>query len=254
MKLKNKISQDKIYSTEEQLSVKTQLGDLFESDRGQTSDKLSAFTKYITRQDLSLFLARYEIFKKVMGIKGSIIECGVYFGNGLMTYSQLSAALEPINYNRRIIGFDTFCGNKGETKNDLPSKAAAGLTQAQYDIDSENEILKCINIYDKNRFLNHISKVELVRGDIIKTIPQYIIENPHLIVSILELSVNLYEPTKVALKHILPRMTKGSIISVNTLNEGIFPGVTLAIKEELGINNVCIQSFEYAPNLSYIVL
>lgn len=39
--------------------------------------KLESFTKYVRQQNLTRFLARYEIFKQALNIKGSVIECGV---------------------------------------------------------------------------------------------------------------------------------------------------------------------------------
>ena len=53
--------------------------------------KISNFTKFVPRQNLTYFLAKYEIFKKILNVNGSIIECGVLFGGGLMTFAQLSA-------------------------------------------------------------------------------------------------------------------------------------------------------------------
>lgn len=44
--------------------------------------KLRNFEKYVRRQDLARFLARYELFKMIKDIKGSIIECGIHYGGG----------------------------------------------------------------------------------------------------------------------------------------------------------------------------
>lgn len=44
--------------------------------------KLRNFEKYVRRQDLARFLARYELFKMIKNTKGSIIECGVHYGGG----------------------------------------------------------------------------------------------------------------------------------------------------------------------------
>ena len=46
--------------------------------------KFDDFEKYTRRQIISRFLARYELFKMTKNIKGSIIECGVHYGGGLM--------------------------------------------------------------------------------------------------------------------------------------------------------------------------
>lgn len=42
--------------------------------------KLKNFEKYVTRQSIARFIARYELFKMVKNLKGSIIECGVHWG------------------------------------------------------------------------------------------------------------------------------------------------------------------------------
>ena len=72
--------------------------------------KLENFTKYVRRQKLTRLLALYEIFKKILPVKGSVIECGVHGGFGLMAWAKISAILEPVNFSRRIYGFDTFGG------------------------------------------------------------------------------------------------------------------------------------------------
>ncbi len=72
--------------------------------------RLENFTKYVRRQHLKRFLALYEVFKLVLPVKGSVVECGVFRGFGLMAWAKLSAMLEPENLTRRIYGFDTFGG------------------------------------------------------------------------------------------------------------------------------------------------
>ena len=42
------------------------------------------------------------------------------------------------------------------------------------DYNTYEELLKCIEEYNNNRFLNNIDKIELVKGDANLTIPKYI--------------------------------------------------------------------------------
>ena len=76
----------------------------------------------------------------------------------------------------------------------------------------------------KLRPINQFEKIELIRGDLRKTAHDYVNQHQNLIVRILSLSVNLYEPTKSALKAFLTRMPKGSIIVPFTLNVEMYPG------------------------------
>lgn len=245
----DKLDQDKVYSTQAQLDSRRKIAQIFDESPLPTHEKLGAAFNYSMRQDISLFLARYELFKKTEHIKGSIVEGGVYYGNGLMSWYHLSSALEPINYNRRIIGFDTFEGSTRPGEKD--QKSSEHWSQPDYAIDSQKEIEHLVQTHDENRFLNHIPKVELVRGDMCKTIPEYLHQNPHTMVSLLCLSVNLFDPTAAALKHFLPRMPKGAIVAIHTLNESVYPGATQAVLECANLRNAEIRCFEYAPNLAY---
>ena len=83
---------------------------LFERNPETWETKMENFPKYVRRQNLTRFLALYEIFKRVVNVKGSIVECGVFQGFGIMTWAKLSAIIEPVNLTRRIYGFDTFEG------------------------------------------------------------------------------------------------------------------------------------------------
>ena len=215
-------------------------------------DKLNNFTKYITRQSLSRFLCKYEIFKKALNIDGSIIECGVLFGGGVMSFAQLSAIFEPVNYTRKIIAFDSFKGFPSLSEKDKKSKSVYAKEEG-LSVDSYNDLLKSIELFDMNRPVGHVPKVELVRGDANITIPKYIEDNPHVVVSLLYLDFDVYEPTKTALKYFIPRMPKGSIIAFDELNSPHWPGETIAVLEELSLKDYKIERFPFNSYTSYTV-
>ena len=75
---------------------------LFEANPSSWETKLENFPKYVRRQNLTRFLALYEIFKLIQPVKGSIIECGVNHGFGTMSWAKFSAILEPVNLMRRV--------------------------------------------------------------------------------------------------------------------------------------------------------
>jgi hypothetical protein len=236
-----------------EVSYRTNLEDYYQNSIGSNVEKLQNFSKYVPTQDLRKFIVRYELFKKILDIHGSIIECGVLYGGGLMTWAQLSEIFEPINHTRNIIGFDTFKGFVKVSEKDKTGIADQGKIGGLA-IDSLKDIMTSIELYDQNRFLKHISKVKLVKGNVEKTLPGYLENNPHLVVSLLWLDFDMYEPTLCAIKCLINRIPKGGIIAFDELNHEVWPGETIAVMEELGINNLKIRRFPFGGTLSYAVI
>jgi Macrocin-O-methyltransferase (TylF) len=214
------------------------------------ADKFRNFCLYAQRQDLTNFLVRYEIFKRVLGIQGSVIECGVLRGGGLMAWAQFSAILEPANHQRRIVGFDTFSGfpelSKQDRKSESKQARPGGLA-----VDSFDHLQKCMDLFDMNRFIGHVPKVELVRGDANETIPRYLQQNPQLIISLLYLDFDIYQPTLTALRHFLPRMPKGAVIAFDELNSKDWHGESVAVLEALNLREYRIERCPFGSAISF---
>ncbi|GIU70255.1 MAG: hypothetical protein KatS3mg002_1491 [Candidatus Woesearchaeota archaeon] len=213
--------------------------------------KLDNFTLYVRRQSIARFLALYELFKKIIDIKGSIVECGVHMGGGLMAFAKLSANLEPMAIHRKIIGFDTFEGfpSISERDDNVPP------IDFKEEFDTYENLLMAVECYDNNRFLNQYNKIEIIKGDAAKTIPDYINKNSHLVIALLFLDFDLYEPTKVALEYFLPRIPRGGIIAFDELNNEFWKGETVAALEIFkDFNRFKINKFSFDPNISYIIL
>ncbi|MEA1927056.1 MAG: TylF/MycF/NovP-related O-methyltransferase [Candidatus Auribacterota bacterium] len=235
-------------------NYRRELADYFEESIGTTMDKLDNFAKYIPRQILTHFLAKYEIFKRIQSVHGAIVECGVFLGGGLMTWAQLSSIFEPVYHMGRIIGFDTFEGFRDLHEEDRGSAKSEHMKIGGCGADSYRDLLECIRLYDKNRFIGHHPKVELVKGDIRDTLPEYMKANPHLVVRLLYLDLDLYEPTKVALEHLVPRMPKGAVLAFDELANAMWPGETKAVLEVVGLKNLRIERSPFHSALSFAVI
>lgn len=222
---------------------------MFDKSKCSTEKKLKNFSKYVKRQHIARFMVQYEIFKRQQNVMGSIIECGVHHGGGVMAWAKISSILEPYNYKKKIIGFDTFKGFPSVAEID---NSEIGMFAEDY--NTYDELLECIAEYNENRFLNNIDKIELVKGDANITIPKYIENNKHLLVSLLYLDFDIYEPTKTALENFLPRMSKGSIVAFDELHAENWKGETLAMLESLNIRDFKIENFSFEPNISFIQL
>lgn len=218
--------------------------------------KLENFTKYVSRESVTRFLARNEVFKKQLGVHGSILDFGVRRGASLTTWAHLSAIYEPVNYTREIVGFDTFEGfPEIDGKNDMGScKEIIAKGALAVESGMKNDIQRAVALHDSTRFLGHMEKVRLIEGDILETLPRFLDENRHMVVSLLHVDVDIYAPTKCILENVLPRMPKGGVILFDEINMKVFPGETVALAETIGIRNLKINRFDFCPNISYAVL
>lgn len=226
------------------------LKECFDKNPESWEVKLENFPKYVRRQNLTRFIALYEIFKQVVDVKGSIVECGVFRGFGTMTWAKLSAILEPVNLTRRIYGFDSFAGFPEISEIDNVGVASSVRVGDLY-ADSQDELTRLAEINDSTRFLGHVPKVNLIKGDATKTIPAFVEANPHILVSLLYLDFDLYEPTMAALEHFVPRMPKGAIIAFDELDNPLWPGETAAMLEYFRDNKLEIKRLDFDPYIGF---
>ncbi|MGQ0432417.1 MAG: class I SAM-dependent methyltransferase [Microthrixaceae bacterium] len=234
--------------TDDERDSETALAAAFETSPSPTVTKLANFPRYVRRQDLKRFLVRYELFKHVLNVKGSIIECGVHEGFGLMSWYHCSTTLEPENLTRRIVGFDTFSGFPSLIAED---QGADEIGVGDLAADSEAELQELVEVHDRNRFLGHIEKVRLVRGDAAVTMPAYLEAHPETVVSLLFLDFDLYEPTRAALETFLPRMPRGAVIAFDELDNPRWPGETLAAMDAVGLNRLELTRLPWDPYVSW---
>lgn len=214
-------------------------------------DLVNHFPLFIPRQKLIYYLTKYELFKKIFRIKGSIIECGSHKGSSLLLFAKLSAIFEPYDIHKKIISFDTFSGFPAVSKRDKFQNKEKSIKNYLNDTDIE-ELKKQINFYDQNRPNSHLEKIELIKGDATRTIPNYVKKNKHLLISLLYLDFDLYKPTKVALDFFLQKMSPGGIIAFDELNQNRWPGETIAYLENKKIRKYKLKKFDHEPNISYI--
>lgn len=237
---------------------RSKVDQLFPESPNSWMTKLENFTKYVPRQSIARFLARYEIFRMLQDVHGSIIECGVRYGGGLMAWAQFSAICEPYNFQRRIIGFDTFTGfpviAEADVAGDISEKSSYMRVGGLACPEAYEDLQNWIELYNQNRYLNHIPKVELVKGDFEMTCPVFLKENAHLVISCLYIDFDIYQPTKVALEILLPRIPRGGIIVFDELNEPTWPGESVAVLELDLIRSLKIKRFPFQPSISYAVI
>lgn len=208
---------------------------------------------FIKRQELTKKLFFADLYRKFLPVHGVIMEFGVRWGQNLVTLTNLRGMLEPYNYSRKIIGFDTFAGFPSVHENDgdhsIIKKGAFSVTDGY-----ENYLSSVLNYHEMESPLSHIKKHELVKGDATVELEAYLKRHPETIIAFAYFDFDIYEPTKKCLELLKPHLTKGSIIGFDELLDPQFPGETIALKEALGFQNIAIQRMPYGGIQSYTIL
>lgn len=227
----------------------------FECFPVSTREKLENFTNWVRNRDLARFLYRSEIYKSILHVPGVIVEAGVLYGGSLSSWLHLGEIYEPVNYGRRVYGFDTFTGFPSVSQKDIPEKKNfpeyynAGTFSAE---KAEEDILDLFRLLDKTRKLSQLPRMNLIKGNIMETLPELLAKDKSILVSLLHIDIDLYEPTKAAIVACLPRMPKGAVICFDELCYEDWPGETEAVLELFDVNNLTMERSPITPNIGVI--
>lgn len=189
-------------------------------------------------------MIHYELFKIANQIPGNVVECGVFKGISLIRFATFNNLLNKKN-GKKILGFDIF-GKfpKTEFKKDKKMRSKFINDSGKSGISKE-QLLQIL----KNKKLN--KKIELIKGDITKTIPKYIKKNPNLKISLLNLDTDIYEPSVTVLDYLYPKIVKGGILILD--DYGTFPGETQAVDEYFKDKKIDIKQFPFQKTPKYII-
>jgi hypothetical protein len=217
------------------------------------SEILQNLPLFISRQNLSQMLFINEMYQHILDVHGVIMEFGVRWGRNMALYESLRGIYEPFNHNRKIIGFDTFTGfpsvDSKDGSDQIISVGAYNVTDNYTDYLS-----RVLDYHEQESPISHIKKYELVVGDASSGIEQYLDAHPETIVAMAYFDFDIYQPTRDCLSAIKDRLTKGSVIGFDELNNATYPGETLALKETLGLGAYQIRHSRFSPTQSYLVI
>ena len=129
----------------------------------------------------------YEIYKKILDVPGDIVECGVFKGISLIRFLTYRSILEN-NYSRKVYGFDSF-GRFPSAENPDDKEFIKRWENSAGNGISKDELNK---ILLEKKFENF----ELIKGDILKNIPNFIKDKDSTKIALLHLDMDVYEPTK----------------------------------------------------------
>lgn len=190
-------------------------------------------------------IAHYELYKKIIELPGDVIELGVFKGNSLLQFCSFRELLEN-EKSRKIVGFDMF----GEFPKECKIQSDKTFAE-QWNEKFSEEFLSQEDLY---KSLNHkkINNVQLIKGNILETIDDYLLENPHTRIALLHIDTDVYEPAKKALELLFDRVVKGGVIVFD--DYATVEGETVAIEEFFSDKEYTIKKFPFSHTKpSYII-
>lgn len=204
-------------------------------------------------QALARILYYTELYKQIINVPGVICEFGVQWGASMTQLVNLRSIYEPFNISRKIIGFDTFTGFPSVSKEDNVGESQWKEGDYSYEKNFEVELEQLLSLHEQAAPMSHIKKFDLIKGDISKTFPVWLENNPHAVISMAIFDADLYLPTRDVLKDIKSRLTKGSILVFDELSCEHFPGETVAVREILGTENLRLRRSPLQPYCSWAI-
>ncbi len=224
-----------------------------EEGRIPAEQLLSNLGLFLDSKSLSRILCMDFLYKKIIDVQGVVMEFGTRWGQNMALFSALRGIYEPFNRHRKIIGFDTFTGFPAVTSKDGNSKMmqSGHLATSEHYAEYLNDLLA---LHESLAPLNHIRKFDLRKGNSIDELPRYFEEAPETIIALAYFDFDIYEPTRHCLDTIRDRVTKGSVIAFDELNDPDCPGETLALMEVFGLKNIRVKKYQYASRISYFVV
>jgi hypothetical protein len=193
---------------------------------------------------LGKLLAHYELYQRAREVPGAYVECGVFKGASFARFAMFRQLFE-VSDARPLIGFDTFAGfpEAGfESDRAVRERFVARAGDQSISAAQLREVLA-------RSGCGH--NVTLVEGDICETVPRFVAERPELRIALLHLDVDMFEPSKVVLDHLVSRVVDGGIVILD--DYGLFPGATEVVDAHMAGRPERLRKLPYALAPAYFV-
>ena len=173
---------------------------------------------YVGIGNLSRFMVISDLLRSTLDVPGHIVEFGSWKGANLMFMAKLMQIYDP-NGSKEVLCFESFEGL--QTITDRDNNVVSGAYKGNYE-----RLIDLINLYDLQ------DNIVIHMGNIIEILP-ILLKNEALNFSFVYCDMDLYEPTKLVLDCIHPRLSKGGLIVLDEWNYARWPGESIAVSEFL---------------------
>ncbi len=173
------------------------------------------FPEYSNFKYLRKVFFLHDLCDDVAHLDGDIVECGVAYGNGLITFATF-AKLE--GKGRKVYGFDSF---EGFPTPSIFDKSHRASIKGEYGDANQNYVARVI----RNA---NVGEVQLVKGYVEDTAKTYTGT-----IALLYIDLDLYEGYKSTLEAMFDKVVPGGIVAFDEYDDPKWPGAKKAVDEFL---------------------
>jgi hypothetical protein len=209
---------------------------------------MDLFSVYASRRSFIRLMAHYELFKQTTTLPGHYVDFGIYYGKSFFTWHKFLEVLTPTATHKKVIGFDTFSGFSKMTAHD--GREDSNIEKHSGGLSSDSfleEFSALLHMHNRDAVIPS-NRGSYVKGDIAKTLPDWLKENPEARFCLVNIDVDLYEPTKLILEKCWDRIVQGGVLILDEYATPGWPGEGKAWDEfarERGIKSP-LRRFEFA--------
>lgn len=173
--------------------------------RSEDDAMWDAYNSFHYRCDTHRFqklFARADLVRMIMQIPGDIVDAGAYKGTSTIQFAHLLQTYQP-NSRSKVVSCDTFDAVFPQVRPDEAQSAQDHMTT--YDANAYDNLVETLN---RSQLAD---RVEIVKGDITETLPEYVADNPGFRISLLHCDLDVYPATLATLNAVWDRIVPGGI-------------------------------------------
>lgn len=242
------------YSDAAAVAARHEIFDLMRDYPGTPEETERSLGLFLRGSMLARILGVDEVYRMIVRLPGVVLDVGTWRGQTAVLCENLRAIHEPLNFNRRIVCFDTFEGYAGFSRTDRPTEAhregSYSLGGARYSAYLEH----LLALHERSNAMGHNhGKHRVVSGDCRKTVPKFFKDSPNEVVALAFVDLNAYEPTRVAVAEVWSRLVPGGVVAFWQLTRSAIRAEGLVYAESIlpGANHDVSRSVHY-PGLCFV--
>jgi hypothetical protein len=212
------------YSPADSINARKAIFEAMQTYQASDDEKERSLGLFLRGSLLARIFAIAELYRKIVEIPGSVLDIGTWRGQTAVLCENFRAIYEPLNFNRRVICFDTFEGYKGFSDKDIATTLHQDGTYALNSFDYADFLRHLLQLHERSNAMgNNHGKHSVIKGDCREEIPRFFADNPNEFVSLAFFDVNAYIPTLEAFEHVYQRVVPGGILAFWQLTRAATP-------------------------------